>query len=337
VENEREHREVNPRGKIYLLRIPNRHVAAARNTGLKVLESLGCEYFMPQDADDMALPDKLRHLVEYAEAHPTKGLVHAKSHTISTEGIWLSPQESPWERYYTNPWYIWNDGPEGMWARALREGFQRGDLEKANYIHNHTVLLRRGALVSLNWNLYPEGVRFAEDWEFHQKLERQGIQFGFLDNYVAISRYHPFGLTGSVEKKSALELAQEARDTENKLLYLVAAYHDSSQAWLPEVEEDFTGWLREVADTWQKAYEKRDFEQAQRCAYYLYLLAPCSQNDAVLQQTWGELLFHYRFERDFALQMDNTDEALNYGKKAYALSGCSKEDTQKLIFLHTGE
>ena len=51
-----DHRDENK--KMILIRQKNKRAAGARNTGLKKLYGLGCEYFAPHDSDDLALSNK---------------------------------------------------------------------------------------------------------------------------------------------------------------------------------------------------------------------------------------------------------------------------------------
>src|SRR3989338_5440271 len=212
-------RRLNPKGKLSIIKQKNRGVSAARNVGLKMLYQLGCEYFTHQDSDDVALPHKLKTLAGYLDANNYVGLVHAKAHTMTKDGFFLEPQDSPWERYYDSAWWDFNeDGEkESMWEMARTEQWKKGDLNKDNYIHNHTVMYTRNAIEALGLNnLYDENKEFGADWDFNKKLEKAGVRFGFVDDYIVISRYHTMGITGNeLKRKTVEELLNKAQVEEN--------------------------------------------------------------------------------------------------------------------------
>src|SRR3989344_517491 len=345
IENEftGESRIVNPEGKLLVVRQKNKHVSAARNTGFKKLYELGCQYFTHQDSDDIALPHKLKSLTHYLDNNQTVGLVHAKSHTITKEGFFLEPQESPWERYYGSAWWDFNeDGEtESMWEMAQTEQWKPGDIDKQHYIHNHTPMYRRNAIEKLGLdNLYDENQHFAEDWDFHKKLERAGVQFSFIDDYVAISRYHDIGLTGTENnKKSPSELilsAQQAINLEEKAkLYTLAReragvqnvmelhQHCNQENW----EESWNELWNDLWDVkFNLAFERNfavncgDPVKAYHYATLLSNLEPSTENKQRTVEVKESLNFKYIFERDFHLRLCYLPEATQYAKKAYALA-----------------
>jgi glycosyltransferase involved in cell wall biosynthesis len=324
----------NPNGKLIVIRQNNKHISGARNTGFRRLHELGCEYFTHQDSDDVALPNKLRILSERLDQDPRLGLVHAKSHTATYEGVLLTPQESPWERYYGGAWADFGSGVESMWDRARRNGWERGQLERDNYIHNHTPMYTREAIERLGLdNLYPEGVKFAEDHEFHKKLERAGVLFGFVDDYVAISRWHNAGLTGATDRRTPEEILAGARE-ETDLLQKGIAYTTARNR--ARGFSNISGLtLQEISEVeFDLAFNRnyhRNVGDQRTALLYANVLAQLSQNSGHQEEAQSlrdEASFTFAFERDYFANLGQRENAVLRAKQAYMLSPSSENQTR---------
>jgi glycosyltransferase involved in cell wall biosynthesis len=188
--------------RITIIRQENMHISAARNTGLRQLYDMGCQFLTPIDSDDLALPNKLADLVAYLKSHPEVGLVHSRNLTVSLDGALLrSPvggsdvwgPDTEYENHGVRD-REWPDATRGsIWERARQQRFRKGDLQKINYISNQGVMYTRWALekVGLDAPYRIDLKKGGEDWKLHIDLEDADVNIGFCDAYVALYRQHP--------------------------------------------------------------------------------------------------------------------------------------------------
>ncbi len=214
-------------GNVHLIRQKNMHVAEARNSGLRELLRLGCSYLTHQDAEDLSLPNKHRVLSAFLEEHPDVGLVHAEAQDMSYEGFLFAEGAGPCEQYFRRPRI-----GGSYWDRAARGGFGVGDLQAENYVHNQTTMYTRAAVMAVGTDAwFPPGVRFGEDWEFYQRLERAGVSFGFVSAYVAISRAHSGGISGTRHSGPTLDASLRLAVAESDFLKKADHYQDARARW----------------------------------------------------------------------------------------------------------
>ncbi len=337
-----EKQQYSPQGKIIVIRQENKHVSAARNVGFQKVYELGCEHITHQDSDDIALPHKIRILSQFLDTHPTLGLVHAKSHTITPEGIFLAPSESPWERYYNTAWWDFNgDGEkESMWEMAQTAQWKPGDIEKQHYIHNHTPMYTRQAIEALGINsLNDEKIKYAEDWDFHKRLETAGVQFGFHNSYVAISRYHTKGITGKELKKKPIEeilkQAQQQKDPlEKAAMYTLIrekSARDLNQILPTEYKDDLWNLTFQLNFERQFASNYGNHLKALRYAHILHNVQPTAETEENCRTLHEVAHFSLSFERDLAYQQNDIQTATLRAKQVYTLN----PTTENSSFLRT--
>lgn len=181
-----------PDGSVHFIRQRNSGVARTHNTAIRALLADGCDYLTHIDTGDLALPHKHRVLSEYLSANPGTGLVHARSQDMSIEGFLFAEGTGPHESAYSRP-----RAGGSHWERAARGDFAAGELAASNYVHNQTTMYTAAALHAAGddgW--WPVGVRVYSDWGFYQTLERAGVRFGFVPEYVAVSRADTSGISG---------------------------------------------------------------------------------------------------------------------------------------------
>ncbi len=195
---------INPKGRLILIRQKNKHISGATNTGLKILFKMGCDYYTLQDQDDIALKNKLYDLVSYLEKHPSIGFVHAKAKDIDSKGKII--KNGPYQKYF-----------QPLWKKASKNQFKKGDLYDIGYISNQTIMFRKKVIEKLGLNnLYPEKLTYTQDWVFNNKVERSGFKIGFLDKYVSKYRLHQENATGLIkETKTINQLIKKVKTEQN--------------------------------------------------------------------------------------------------------------------------
>lgn len=143
--------------RFHLLRLPsNQGIVAALNFGLEACRG---EYVARMDADDIALPDRLKLQAAYMDMHP--------------EVVVLS----------TGLAYI--DAAGRSMAR-IRRPLPVGSLLRANPLLHPTVMLRRGALQAAGLSYRTEFV-LAEDYYLWMELSAHGC-LGRLDEVTVLYR-----------------------------------------------------------------------------------------------------------------------------------------------------
>ncbi len=283
------HVKSQKKGNLIVVRQKNQHSSAARNTGLKLLYSLGCDYFTHQDASDVALPTKLKDLTAFLEKNKGTHIVHAKAHDIDLDGKRLP--NGPYQRYFKN-----------KWPKAASGGYKQGDLKGENFIHHNTTMFTRDLIDELGLNnLYWEGLKRAQDWDFHIKIDNNDLQFGFLDKYVAASVvYDPDSITGLAgEKRSVKELTESAMNSEDKIakmrLYQLALTRSSGDRskvfWTQGVFDDWFSTAFSFAFRRNVALNKGDVSNAYLMAKAAYEMNPTNDNRLAFNQLDAKLSF----------------------------------------------
>ncbi len=285
--------DLSPAGSVLLIRQPNQHVSAARGAGLRALYQIGCDAFSHQDSDDLALPWKLQALAETLREASGAGLAHGRSQDISPEGFLLPEGAGDHERPFAS------HRPGGsLWERARRGGFRPGDLGKVNYIHNQTVLYTRGALEAVGLeDLYRPDLRYGEDWDLHQRMERAGVRLAFCDRYVALSRLSPGGLSARQAKApispispTSIEELIARRDRLMGAGQLVDAYQAAAQVAARQQTNESEAVLAEarqrlvelLCQAREQARDKGQRGAALSYARQVFALSPCAAAAAAL-------------------------------------------------------
>lgn len=208
------------RGKIKIIRKENSGVSSARNAGYREAVLSGSEFITHIDDDDRATPNRLRDLVSYMRSNPDVGLAHARSRDISFEGKPLGKRNFS-ERYFESA-----RGPDPD-SNTLKY------LQKVNYIHGGTTMVRSTALQKLSRDdicgltqLFWEEISYGEDWDFWQKMMRTA-KVGFVDSIVHEYRDHPGRATRQAGKSDGEEdeiilgdYDQRFKDTFDKIVLL---------------------------------------------------------------------------------------------------------------------
>jgi glycosyltransferase involved in cell wall biosynthesis len=145
------------------VRQENLGAGAARNRG--IAETTG-DLIAFLDADDIWLPDKLEHQVDYLAQHPDAVLV-------SGQMIW---------------WHVRKDTRhvERFGVGSARD--PRRELVVRNVVGNPSMtLIRRSALERAGW--FDASLRWGQDWELFIRLARVGA-IGWLADPVITYRWH---------------------------------------------------------------------------------------------------------------------------------------------------
>jgi glycosyltransferase involved in cell wall biosynthesis len=157
------------RGEITFLRLPNRGVSAARNSGIRAVD---CPLIAFLDADDTLDPDALRTLAEGLEAAPNAAFAIADVLRVYTDHSELRVGAPP----------------PGDPRRAILE---------RNFVEGGG-LFKRSALLEVG--LFDETLRAVEDWELYIRL----IVRGFVPTYVAGPSYHYIVRPDSITRNQLL-------------------------------------------------------------------------------------------------------------------------------------
>ncbi|MBI2151331.1 hypothetical protein HYU21_01240 [Candidatus Woesearchaeota archaeon] len=166
------------------------------------------------------------------------------------------------------------------------------------------------------------------------------MQFSFIDDYVAISRYHDTGLTGTENnQKSPSELvlsAQQATSLEEKAKLYTLARERAGMQNVMELHQHCNqeNWEESWNELWNDLWDvkfnlafERNFAvncddpvEAYHYATLLSNLDPTSENKQRTAEVKESLNLKYIFERDFHLRLGYLPEATQYAKKAYTLA-----------------
>jgi len=119
-------------------------------------------YIIASDSDDMALPNRLRVLVEMAELHPEASIVYGKTKVVRR----VKKIRSPF--YY---------GKE----------FNQFDLFTANYVPDGAALIRKSIYDSVGG--YNAEIKWAEDYDLRLRLAMEG-PFIYVEDLVYVYYIH---------------------------------------------------------------------------------------------------------------------------------------------------
>ncbi|MEM4406501.1 MAG: glycosyltransferase [Candidatus Methanomethylicaceae archaeon] len=134
----------------------NKGRSAARNRGLK--EAKG-EYIQFLDADDLIMPEKIARQVEFLEANRDVDVVY---------GDVLLFLEDDKEDVWPHEKRIYYASGRGLLKKMLHEPFLQT-------VH---ALYRRKCIEAIGG--FDESLKRVEDWEFHLRLARLGVNFHYL-------------------------------------------------------------------------------------------------------------------------------------------------------------
>jgi hypothetical protein len=143
--------------------LTNEGVTAARQRGLSLARG---EYMASLDADDVALPGRLRHQANFLDAHPDVAVVGAAFEVIDAAGRRLALQSPPAD-----------------WLTI------RWKLLFGNCIANSAAMFRRAAAIAVGG--YDRRVSIGEDYDLWVRLVAGGGQVAQLRQPVARWRIHP--------------------------------------------------------------------------------------------------------------------------------------------------
>ncbi len=147
-------------GVIYLTQT-NQGVAAARNRGIRAAHG---RYIAFLDSDDMWLPHKLEHQLDYLHNHPEAGLLYGR--------MWSYAVETPRQRRLDPP----------KVARNFDEL-----LNGPNAVTSSTVIVRRECFETVG--LFNPNLPASEDHELWLRIARR-FPIAFLDEPLAEYRRH---------------------------------------------------------------------------------------------------------------------------------------------------
>lgn len=173
--------------RLRLIRAEGQGVSAAFNTGLA--HSRGA-YVARMDADDIALPQRLKVQIDFLEANPGVALCGGCVEIFSAQGVAGGNQ-----RYQS-------------WLNACRapETIRR-ELFIESPIPNPTAFFRRSAIESLGGYADP---RWPEDYDLFLRADAMGMSMGKPDGVVLRWREHEGRLTRT-DDRYALEAFQAAK------------------------------------------------------------------------------------------------------------------------------
>ena len=287
----------NPNGRITIIRQGNAHVAAARNTGLKRLYDRGARHFTYQDADDLALPNRLESLANFLDENPSIDFAHAKSQDIDSEDNVL--KDGPYQRFFKPIWENWRKN-----GKASKKQRKNG-----NFVHNQAVMFNRNVIDHLGIdNLFWNGLKYGEDSDFVTKIENAELKFGFLNRYISQSRVGDMtGLTGMANIGLA-DLVNESISSDNlpeKIQFYKKALHlaqgdrsfltDSEDVW-----EDFFSTIFNINFERDYAMTEGNLSDAYLFAKESFKLNPSREN----RKSLGNIEKILRNDSDFKNQND---------------------------------
>lgn len=151
--------------KIKYIYQPNGGLGNARNTGIRHAEGNFISFL---DADDLLLPEKIAHQVQYFREHPEYGVVYCN--------LWCVYEED------TENWHE----PPPVYQLGGASGDVLPDLLKRNLMVPHAAMIRRECLDRVGY--FYEQAQGVEDWDLWLRLAGQGFEFGYLDERAILYR-----------------------------------------------------------------------------------------------------------------------------------------------------
>lgn len=149
--------------RVRCIRQDNAERSAARNTGIEI--STG-EYLTFLDADDIFLPEKIRHQAAFLEGNPAYDAVYSRVAYFH-------------ENEKLSTYAVRRITPSGNIARFLLQ---------SNFITVNSPLFRRAAVKRAGG--FDVSLSRYEDWDFLLRLALTGSQFGYIDTVHALCRVH---------------------------------------------------------------------------------------------------------------------------------------------------
>jgi glycosyltransferase involved in cell wall biosynthesis len=154
-------------GRIRYVYKKNGGACSARNEGIRQAKG---EYLAFLDCDDLYLPAKIEHGVQYLQGHPEAGFVHTKAYTMDQ-----------------------HDKVVGVYERLAgrRDGWIADRLILGNFVCNSTVVARRSCVEKAG--SFDESMFMPADWDMWLRLAEQApagyideplTKYRITDNYV---------------------------------------------------------------------------------------------------------------------------------------------------------
>jgi len=228
---------------------PNNGTSSARNFGIKKARG---EYITTLDSDDIALPNRMKDLVNFLESNKDIAFVHAKEITINKKGERLK-NVSPIRHFR-------------KFRDAKKNELTPEYLKKQNYIHAQTTMWRRSIIDKVG--LFDEHLLSGEDYDFWLRVSEKN-KIEFLDKEVVKYRWHEKCKTreyGKMQQKNKIIIRNKARlrnrfGKDLKLLILTSGTKGGQgQVTTGLAEGLFKAGLTNIAIVKNPRWYEKDFE-----------------------------------------------------------------------------
>jgi glycosyltransferase involved in cell wall biosynthesis len=144
-----------------------------------------CQYCKVVSADDVIYPNCVRTLVEFAQSHPSVGIVG--SYQLSGGNV------------------KWRGLPPATAVLSGRDACRLDLLENVHVFGNPTSVLYRSDLLRMTNAFFPHAGAHADTSACYRSL--QHCDFGFVHEVLSMERIHPGQLTVEVDRLSAGDVA----------------------------------------------------------------------------------------------------------------------------------
>ncbi len=146
--------------RIRIVQKQNGGLSSARNAGLKAATG---DYLVLFDSDDLMIPTKIAHHIQWLEAHTEYSCVYSDLihfYDKTTKMYKLSIPTLGQDQYLT--------------------------LLRGNCINPNTFCMKREVYEAVGG--FDESIRSAEDWEYWLRVTREGMQIGYQADYLTLYR-----------------------------------------------------------------------------------------------------------------------------------------------------
>jgi hypothetical protein len=202
-------------------------------------------------------------------------------------------------------------------------------MQLVHYTHNQTMMYTRAAIerVGLD-NLYPDGVHYAEDWQFHIRLDAAGVRFVFCDDYVAITRIHTLGATGiHNDQRDPVEIARVAAGTSSRgaqVELFLRAKERAGDAFEHVLESAsaraaYEALREQLGALWHQSMQQGNLPAAYQLAWQSHRLNPNEQTRNALVESKDAWLAQLDHDVPILCRDGMAAAALEAIKQAYAL------------------
>lgn len=187
---------------------PDDGQAQAINRGFLGID---CDIMAYLNSDDTLLPGALAYVATYFATHPKVDVIYGHRVSIDREGLEI--------------------------GRAVLPRHDEVAIKWADYIPQETMFWRRSVWDALNG--VDEKFRFALDWDFILRAQRQGFRFARVPRFLACFRIH------DAQKTAALAHVGEEEMKLLRLLHLgwIPTHYDIRQAIKPYL-------IRQILHQW---------------------------------------------------------------------------------------